>query len=416
MHRGAIRVNNEAQQSGAIELQDEILRLAIDAFAGHAFVTLDILERITSWSFGAERLFGCTREQAVGSHASSVFSAADRHWTLLREDMQRAQQHGPVSSCRRLEQNDGTVRSIEATVVALGPGSHRIGYAILARESTGASGPEAAREVHERLAARIEATARQLDESNARLDTEIIDRTQAEAARIRLLRRLVMAQEEERRRIARDLHDDLGQQLTALRLTLEALATGESPDALAQAAAQALATVADIDKGLDFLAWELRPAALDELGLAKVLDTYVVEWSRQAGVRAMFHTRTHDIGRFAPEVEATIYRITQEGLNNIAKHAEARSVNVLLEQRGDNLALIIEGDGVGWQTMGLSDTPIGLTGMRERAAAVGGTLDIEPTPGGGTTVLASIPMVTPSRVELRHPSAVASAAVLESIG
>src|SRR5436190_20424709 len=136
MHRGAIRVNNEAQQSGAIELQDEILRLAIDAFAGHAFVTLDASEWITSWSSGAERLFGYTREQAVGSHASTLFGTTDRQWTLLREDMQRAQQHGPVSSCRRLEQKDGTVRSIEATVVALRGGSQSIGYAVLAREST----------------------------------------------------------------------------------------------------------------------------------------------------------------------------------------------------------------------------------------------------------------------------------------
>src|SRR3954452_4511231 len=401
MHRGAIRVNNEAQQSGAIELQDEILRLAIDAFAGHAFVTLDASERITSWSSGAERLFGYTREQAVGSHASSVFSAADRHWALLREDMQRAQQHGPVSSCRRMEQNDGIVRSIEATVVALGPGSHRIGYAILARESTGASGPETAREVHERLAARIEATARQLDESNARLDTEIIDRTQAEAARIRLLRRLVMAQEEERRRIARDLHDDLGQQLTALRLTLETLAASAAAQRtpLSPPITQALDMLAGIDRGLDFLAWELRPAALDELGLTKVLENYVREWSRHAGVRAMFHAPARTGERFAPEVEASIYRIAQEALNNVAKHAHATSVNVLLEERGADLVLVVEDDGVGVRRGGSGDTMIGVQGMQERAAAVGGTLEIEPTPDGGTTVLAHIPVSPPLALE-----------------
>ena len=114
--------------------------------------------------------------------------------------------------------------------------------------------------------------------------------------RIRLLRRLVMAQEEERRRIARDLHDDLGQRLTALRLVLEGIASErrESPDGITKA----LEMLAAIDQGVDFIAWELRPAALDELGLTKVLETYVQEWSRHAGVRATFHAaaRAHPSG------------------------------------------------------------------------------------------------------------------------
>ncbi len=98
---------------------------------------------------------------------------------------------------------------------------------------------------------------------------------------MRLLRRLVMAQEEERRRIARDLHDDLGQRLTALRLVLEGIARErrDSPDRITQA----LEMLAGIDQGVDFIAWELRPAALDELGLTKVLETYVQEWSRYVG-------------------------------------------------------------------------------------------------------------------------------------
>ena len=121
-------------------------------------------------------------------------------------------------------------------------------------------------------------TRRALSDSQALLATEVAGRTQAEGERVRLLRRLVMAQEEERRRIARDLHDDLGQRLTALRLTLEGIARDrrDSPDEITKA----LEMVAAIDQGVDFVAWELSPAALDAMGLTKVLDTYVQEWSR----------------------------------------------------------------------------------------------------------------------------------------
>src|SRR5688572_18649534 len=163
------------------------------------------------------------------------------------------------------------------------------------------------------------------------------DRAQAEAARIHLLRRLVMVQEDERRRIARDLHDDLGQRLTALRLTLETVASErrESSAGLGKA----LEMLAAIDEGLDFIAWELRPAALDQLGLTKVLETYVGEWSRHAGVRATFHANPRTSERFPLEIETSVYRIAQETLNNVAKHARAQSVNVLLEQRGPTLML-----------------------------------------------------------------------------
>src|SRR5688572_17100699 len=198
-----------------------------------------------------------------------------------------------------------------------------------------------------------------------------------------------MAQEEERRRIARDLHDDLGQRLTALRLILEGIARERRETT--EGVTKALEMLAGIDQGVDFIAWELRPAALDELGLTRVLETYVQEWSRHAGVRASFHATGRDMPQFAPEVEASIYRIAQEALNNVAKHARARSVNVLLEHAGHILTLIVEDDGVGFHSVPSSETTIGLAGMRERAAALGGALEIEPTPGGGTTVLVRVP-------------------------
>ena len=233
-------------------------------------------------------------------------------------------------------------------------------------------------------------THRQLSESRALLAAEIADRTQAETSRARLLRRLVVAQEDERRRLAQDLHDGLGQRLTALRLIARsARRRSERPTERESRAPWRCWRC--INQDVDFIAWELRPAALDELGLASVLETYVKEWSRHAGVPALFHARPGNLQRFAPEVEASIYRIAQEALNNVAKHARARSANVLLELRDENLALVVEDDGVGFQPTAKGETMLGLTGMRERALAVGGTVELEPTPGGGTTVLACIP-------------------------
>jgi signal transduction histidine kinase len=137
-----------------------------------------------------------------------------------------------------------------------------------------------------------------------------------------------------------------------------------------------------------------------------VLGTFVQEWSRYSGVRTTFHALGRATERMALEVEASVYRIAQEALNNVAKHARAQSVNVLLEQRGPTLFLIVEDDGVGFPPDKSSETMIGVAGMRDRAVAVGGTLEIEPTAGGGTTVLARIPTALPSP-RSRRPTAAA---------
>ena len=123
-----------------------------------------------------------------------------------------------------------------------------------------------------------------------------------------------------------------------------------------------------------------------------MLDNYVTEWSRHSDVAARFHAEGVAESGLAPEIGATLYRIAQEALNNVVKHAHARSVAVVLEQRGAMMSLLIEDDGIGCDAAAASSTQIGFLSMRERAAVVGGTLDIEPTAGGGTTILARVPL------------------------
>ena len=376
-------------------LSVDVLRLALEGLPDLAFVTWRLDGTITSWNRGAERLLGQRRECTVGRHVSAIFPPRGPGVGLRSEDLAHAERQGFLATTQWLTREDGTTVNAHSTILTLRNEAGPFGYAAIIHERPGATVNE--KDVTQEIAASspAEELRRQLAESRALLAAEIADRTHAEAARIRLLRRLVAAQEEERRRIARDLHDDLGQRLTALRLTLEALQAstsgrGESSGTLGDA----LQMLARIDQGLDFIAWELRPAALDELGLVRVLASYVEEWSRHSATRAVFHARPGTVERLSPEVEASVYRIAQEALNNVAKHASAQSVNVLLERRGDHIALVVEDDGIGFQSAAISETMIGLMGMQERARAVGGTLEIEPTPDGGTTILASIPIST----------------------
>jgi signal transduction histidine kinase len=229
---------------------------------------------------------------------------------------------------------------------------------------------------------------------------EVKERRAAEEQARTLVGQLVTAQEDERRRISRDLHDLLGQQLTAIRLKLAALrgACGASGELCAQVAAvQELAE--RVDSEVDFLAWELRPTALDDLGLAAALANYVGEWSKHYNVPGEVQVTGFGTGtlRLPPQTETCLYRIAQEALNNVSKYAQAARVAVVLERRGAEAVLVVEDDGVGFdpEEKMAAGTSLGLVGMRERAALAGGSLEIESSREQGTTVYARVPVAPP---------------------
>jgi len=144
-----------------------------------------------------------------------------------------------------------------------------------------------------------------------------------------------------------------------------------------------------LDRDVDHLVWELRPTALDDLGLRAALDNYIQDWSLRVSVSAELHTAGLTTDRLASEIETTLYRIAQEALNNIAKHARAGHVEIILERRPDHVLLIVEDDGVGFDhaSPGASGEGFGLRGMEERAALVGATVVIDSAAGRGTTIL-----------------------------
>jgi signal transduction histidine kinase len=138
----------------------------------------------------------------------------------------------------------------------------------------------------------------------------------------------------------------------------------------------------------------LRPSALDDFGLVVALSNYVRNWSKRYGIRAELHTSRMEKERLTNEKETVLYRIMQEALTNVAKHASAENVDVLLEGRSDYVSLIVEDDGDGFyveDALGKGESGFGLINMRERAALVTGTLAVESNPGAGTTVVVRIP-------------------------
>jgi signal transduction histidine kinase len=212
-------------------------------------------------------------------------------------------------------------------------------------------------------------------------------RREAERARAELLGRLVFAQEDERRRIARDMHDQFGELLTALARGIDDLSAACAGDPRLTAHVQAIRKVAhQIDRDVDQLVWDLRPTALDDLGLRAALANYVKDWSARVGVRAELHASGLLDERLPSEMETALYRIAQEALTNVARHANASQVEIILDRRPGHVSLVIEDDGIGFEP-GAAEGGFGLIGMRERAALIGATLEIESAEGQGTTIL-----------------------------
>jgi PAS domain S-box-containing protein len=232
---------------------------------------------------------------------------------------------------------------------------------------------------------------------------DITQRKQVEAERLQLLRRLITTQEDAQRRISRELHDQMGQSLAALMLGLKSLSDHAKTPEITTRLQQLQNLTTQLAQDVHRLARELRPTALDDLGLHTALSNYIDEWSERTGVTADFHSNGLLSQRLPNDIETTAYRIVQESLTNVMKHAKAENVSIIVEHRGNRVLVIVEDDGSGFDPEvpsknGSRNGRLGLIGMQERVALAGGTLNIESS-AGGTTVLAHIP-ISRNQVEL----------------
>ena len=217
-----------------------------------------------------------------------------------------------------------------------------------------------------------------------------------EALHRHLLSRLITAQEQERQRIARELHDQTSQSLASLIVALNILAKARSLEEAQGQAMQLRDEVSDALTEVHGLASQLRPRALDELGLVPALRELIKDNRRRFRLVVDLQVVGTAGRRLSAEEETSLYRIAQEALTNVARHGRASTVSVLLENRAEMVVLIVEDDGVGFDVdQVMRERPnsgaLGLQGMEERASLVGGTLTVESSPETGTTVYAVLP-------------------------
>jgi signal transduction histidine kinase len=191
------------------------------------------------------------------------------------------------------------------------------------------------------------------------------------------------------------MHDQFGEQLTSLSREIAMLKEASQNDPVSSAHVRSLESISQqLDRDVDHLVWQLRPTALDDLGLRAALAHYVQDWSARVKIRAELHMSGLLDERLPPDAETTLYRIAQEALTNVARHSRATRVDVMLERHGGFALLTVEDDGVGFEPEETKSAGggFGLLGMHERAALVGATLQIESAKGEGTTVLLRLPL------------------------
>ncbi len=222
----------------------------------------------------------------------------------------------------------------------------------------------------------------------------MLDRLDEHGERLRALSsQIITAQEEERLRIARELHDETAQALASL-LVRQRLAERADPGTLQATMADLRALTAEALEGVRRMALELRPTMLDDLGLVAALDACARQFSQRVGMPVEFRTAGRP-DRLPQEVELVVYRVVQEALSNVARHGGASRAEVALVAESGELIVTVRDDGRGFDPATALDSrqrSLGLFGMRERAALVGGRLSIESSPGSGTRVRLEIPV------------------------
>jgi PAS domain S-box-containing protein len=366
---------------------------------GVAVIATDGRGDVLFMSSAAETLTGWSRNEAVGRALADVFrikdeltspSGANPVAEVIATGAAVALTDQAVLIARdgrelRIEQGAAPIRDAAGAVVAV----VLIFFDVGPRQRAAHAQPE--ERVQERTA--------ELAETNAALTAEIARRERSEAARRDLQRRLATAQEDERRRIARELHDQLGQHLTGLGLGLKVIKDATPhPSPIWDRLHELQALTDRIGREVHQLALELRPTALDDFGLAAALANYTEEWGTRAGVEVDFHAAGLDAGRLPAATETALYRVILEALTNVLKHARATRVSVVLQGSQGRVVAVVEDDGCGFDPEpalagSSAEHRLGILGMRERVALLGGELTIDSGHGRGTTVIANVPLV-----------------------
>jgi PAS domain S-box-containing protein len=336
-------------------------RLLVDGVRDYAFYMLDRAGRVESWNAGAERLAGYSAEEVLGQPAARFYPPEEARQGRPARALERAVVEGRTIEEGWRQRKDGSRFWAEVLITAVRDAQGRfVGYSVVAHDVT--------------------------------------ERRRHAEVRARLLEQVTAAQEEEQRRLARELHDETGQSLTSLLVGLRTLAEAPSLDAARDQVAELRRVTARTLDEVRRLARGLRPGVLDELGLVPAVEQLALDHAQMRSITVEVSAVGFGAERLPPAVEAALYRIIQEALTNAAKHSGAGTANVVLQRRREAVQAIVSDDGCGFDVEATLRTPaaraqLGLHGMRERAALLGGTVTIESIPGEGTTIYVRVPVL-----------------------
>src|SRR5712691_814931 len=398
-------VTDRKHAENALRESEERFRLLIQGIQEYALFQLDPRGRVVSWNAGAERLKGYRAEEIIGKHFSLFYPREDVIRGTPEQNLEEAAQRGQsVHEGWRLRK-DGSLFWGNVVITALrDPKGNLLGFAKLTRDVTERrEREETLTKAKELPELRVEQRAAVLTRVNEELRVEIAERERAEEqfkASLDQLRalaaRLQSVREEERTSIAREIHDELGQACTAIKMDLALIGrkTTKRQTHLRAKADSASRLIDDMIVTLRRIASELRPRTLDDLGLTAALESQAQEFEARTGIHCRVALPEEPL-TLDDERSTAIFRIFQESLTNVARHAHATRVEARMEKEADQLIFQVHDNGKGFDPEeAKARMSLGLVGMQERALLLNGELKVEGVPGAGTTLALRIPLPT----------------------
>ena len=377
--------------------------MLIDVVREYAIFQLDPEGRIMSWNTGAERLKGYTASEVLGKSFKLFYDASAIQDRKPETNLARAARDGESEDEGWRLRKDGSRFWASVVITALRDHDGTLrGFIKITRDMTERVASESSlREAKKQLELRVEQRAELLGRVNLDLRNEIherqrieqelrksLDRLRALAARLQLVR------EEERTRVAREMHDELGQACTAIKMDLASIGrkTTVRQVQIRKKIESAMQLVDRMIFSVRRIASELRPRTLDDLGLTSALEWQAQEFQRRTGIRCSLELPAEQLALDA-ERSTAIFRIFQESLTNVARHAQATEVMARLELDNERLVFEVRDNGRGFDSKQANiRKSLGVVGMQERALVLDGELEINGVPGSGTTVTLRIPL------------------------
>jgi PAS domain S-box-containing protein len=366
-------------------LDDATRRLgAIVDGSDDAILSVTLSGLVMSWNVGAERIFGYSADEMVGRSVDRL---------LLEKDRSAGSWLYPAL------RGEGTIQSYDA--VRIGKDGRRIDVSITMSPLKDGTGrivgvSKIMRDVGERKRSQL-LLRKTLDELEKTVQERTTELSQANRSLQELSSRLMQVQEEERRQLARDLHDEVGQLLTALKIDLQNAQHHWDDQSSVGTLTDSLGLVDRLLTQVRTLALDLRPSILDDLGLVPALRWYANRQAQRNGWTLQLHVE-EGLGRLLPMIEVACFRVVQEALTNVAKYAGAKTIELVLRRQAEEVILIIHDDGVGFDVAAARQRAqeggsMGLFGMQERVRLAGGLLSIVSEPGRGASLELRFPFV-----------------------